>query len=642
MRITDLCCEYMPAQTGRSGTPPCVGTERPCFSFITEDVPEGAAVRYYKILVSSSASLLNDNNGDMWDSGLVYSPDTRCIIYGGKPLSDKKTYYFRAFAMVGKTALKSRPGAFNTGITRLSGWRGGYITACKGAEILYFKREITVKRGIRHAYAYVAGAEFTLFINGKTAGSQSGPEIRGAVRYRFFDLTDDLSQGVNTVVIKVCTHNEKDPPCILFHLDTEYDDGSASIVVSDEKWTAGTSPDAAEGCAAAFCPESCYGAVPCAGKYGTDFPCQTGFASSDGKLNSVFDEVYKLYGEQLFTPYSSACRALVGRRDVFGYVEDLYTMQRPNGSLPDEYEDKNDTFGTDSRSRGEAAFDLPYGLYTMYGDARIISGRYGEMEKYYAFLKSTSDGFIRKGGGSHLTETARFAADALMMKRISEALGYDGKAAYYGEMYEKTREAWYESFEKQEEYGIGDVIGVYSSALKYGLLPNADNAADILDAAVKNKKIGNHIAPHTASDVVDALCDHGGEDSAYAFITELSAERPDLYGGAFRGWLYTRLLGIRPLAPGYRRMSVSPFVGGSVDRVSGSFRCAAGNVTVEWEKSENTAELKVAIPADVTATVSAPGYGIVRADRQRPVRSVECKHGVHAFTLVKIKKETIV
>lgn len=66
----------------------------PGFSWEVGDESRGAIQSAYRILVSSSPDLLNQEEGDIWDSGKIDSGNTIQIKYEGKPLKSSTRYYW--------------------------------------------------------------------------------------------------------------------------------------------------------------------------------------------------------------------------------------------------------------------------------------------------------------------------------------------------------------------------------------------------------------------------------------------------------------------------------------------------------------------------------------------------------------------
>lgn len=81
----------------------------------------------YQILVASSPSILNDNVGDLWDTGKLLSSQSQHIEYNGKELIPLSKYYWKVACWNSKDEKTSfsKPQEFNTGeFNNKLGWRG--------------------------------------------------------------------------------------------------------------------------------------------------------------------------------------------------------------------------------------------------------------------------------------------------------------------------------------------------------------------------------------------------------------------------------------------------------------------------------------------------------------------------------------
>ncbi len=76
--------------------------------------------------------------------------------------------------------------------------------------------------------------------------------------------------------------------------------------------------------------------------------------------------------------------------------------------------------------------------------------------------------------------------------------------------------------------------------------------------------------------------------------------------GAAVSWLWTRLCGIRPLAPGYREIEIAPKPGGSLTAACAVYDSAAGRIVSDWHIEDGTFILRVEIPEGVTARIVLP------------------------------------
>lgn len=69
-----------------------IATQRPTFGWVPD--PTGPTQSAYQILVASSAALLTEGCGDLWDTGRVDAATSINVEYGGAPLAWGSTYYW--------------------------------------------------------------------------------------------------------------------------------------------------------------------------------------------------------------------------------------------------------------------------------------------------------------------------------------------------------------------------------------------------------------------------------------------------------------------------------------------------------------------------------------------------------------------
>lgn len=92
-------------------------------------VPEGLVFQSaYQILVSNSEEKINQNMGDVWDSGKVPGNQSFNLAYGGGALEDNQTYYWKARLWDGD----NRTGRYAASQEFQVGENGGYLTTANG------------------------------------------------------------------------------------------------------------------------------------------------------------------------------------------------------------------------------------------------------------------------------------------------------------------------------------------------------------------------------------------------------------------------------------------------------------------------------------------------------------------------------
>jgi alpha-L-rhamnosidase len=122
--VESLRCEYLVNPLGIDATSPRL-------SWIITSNRRGELQTAYQILVASSQKLLDDDKGDLWDSGKVNSDESAQVGYSGKPLvSDEKCFW-----KVRVWDQDSRPGGWSSvaqwqmGLLEATDWRAAWIGA---------------------------------------------------------------------------------------------------------------------------------------------------------------------------------------------------------------------------------------------------------------------------------------------------------------------------------------------------------------------------------------------------------------------------------------------------------------------------------------------------------------------------------
>src|SRR5581483_2202863 len=125
LNATNLRCEYKTNPLG-------IDKAHPRFDWqLTSDKTELRDQKQsaYQLLVASSEESLNQNRGDLWDSGVVKSDETTQINYDGKPLTSEQRAYWKVRVWDGNGAESgwSKPALFSIGLVCQSDWKAQWI-----------------------------------------------------------------------------------------------------------------------------------------------------------------------------------------------------------------------------------------------------------------------------------------------------------------------------------------------------------------------------------------------------------------------------------------------------------------------------------------------------------------------------------
>ncbi|HEY0055230.1 MAG TPA: hypothetical protein VGB63_07735 [Pedobacter sp.] len=122
LKITNLKCEYLT-------DPIAIESQLPTLSWQLTSLQRAKSQKAYRILAASNISLLGQNKGDYWDSGVINSSNSTQVIYRGKPLRSRKTVYWKVMVWDGKNAQSdwSRSASWSMGLLNAADWKAKWI-----------------------------------------------------------------------------------------------------------------------------------------------------------------------------------------------------------------------------------------------------------------------------------------------------------------------------------------------------------------------------------------------------------------------------------------------------------------------------------------------------------------------------------
>jgi alpha-L-rhamnosidase len=237
--------------------------------------------------VASSREILEADEGDIWNPGLVESEQSSQVTYRGLPLESNREYFWKVRIRdeAGKWHPYSEPATFNTGLLSEDDWTADWIGRGDADEAwsdVYafadrrvseevqnvtpesrspmFRHDFNVGKPVRRARLFVVGLGFyELRLNGEKVGQHvlapAKTIFRKRILYDTYDVTSELSSGENALGIILGNgwfNGQKKywgwqmqwhgSPRAIMQLDIEYTDGSISRIVTDGSWKSSWSP----------------------------------------------------------------------------------------------------------------------------------------------------------------------------------------------------------------------------------------------------------------------------------------------------------------------------------------------------------------------------------------------------------------
>jgi len=199
--INDLKCEYI-------ANPIAIDTAKPRLSWIlksNDSNRRGLKQTAYQILVSSSLSNLNNNNGDLWDTGKHSSDQSIQIEYNGSALRAEKDCFWkvRIWNENDVATAWSAPAQWKMGLITSADWDAAkWIRHSDGSSQVspLLRNEFQVRKTIKSAYAYICGlGYYEMYLNGSKVGDHVlDPAQTNYEKYSYYvtyDITKHLKPG---------------------------------------------------------------------------------------------------------------------------------------------------------------------------------------------------------------------------------------------------------------------------------------------------------------------------------------------------------------------------------------------------------------------------------------------------------------
>ena len=253
-----------------------VATSIPRFSWNYETDAEEVLQTSYRIIVASTKEKAENNQGDLWDSGVTHSQQMLYIPYAGKGLQSRDKAFWKIISTViakgcKKTKVESDVNSFEISLLKQEDWQAKWIGHEFEDDVLvghtrlaarYLRKDFALRDEFSEARLYVSGmGVYSAYLNGQEIAPEEllKPTLSWyskRVYFNTYDVTEMLQQGNNAIGIILeggrytsLRYNAANPnwddsenvfgfgtPRLLLQLEVVYKDGSKELIVSDETW----------------------------------------------------------------------------------------------------------------------------------------------------------------------------------------------------------------------------------------------------------------------------------------------------------------------------------------------------------------------------------------------------------------------
>jgi len=302
---------------------------------------------------------------------------------------------------------------------------------------------------------------------------------------------------------------------------------------------------------------------------------------------------------------------------------------------------------------GSAYILLPWYLHQYYGDTDLFTRHYGHLKRWIEYVRDLrADGIVERAYGDWcppgsntmmecpppLTATAIFYGTLRIMQDFAGQLGKPDDARAFAQLADETKTAFNKKFFDESSGGYGSQTAD-AVALRFGLSPDgrqADVAKSLADGVVTKHDGHAFVGIHGGRPLYTQLSANGFDAEAFqamrqvewpgygymldqGFTTwpEVSHEivpgqrmpprslNHPMHSG-FATWFHESIGGIKPDAPGFKRIELKPHGFGELDWAEVRHDSPYGPIESAWKSEGVEFTWTVSIPPNTTATAYVP------------------------------------
>ena len=227
-----------------------------------------------------------------------------------------------------------------------------------------------------------------------------------------------------------------------------------------------------------------------------------------------------------------------------------------------------------------------------------------------------------------------------IMQRLANELGKAEDERMFADLADKLNLAFNVKFlDSQRHSYAGATQCGYVLALAFGLVPDEQRGpviANLVDDILVAHRGHLSVGLIGMQWLMQTLTEIGRPDVAWKIVTQttrpswgymlskgattiwerwdydtrgpgMNSEALLIQAGNLDAWFYQTLAGIRPAAPGFKKILLQPSLLGDLTWVKAHFDSPYGRIVSNWKIANNRLTMDVTIPANTTAVVVVPG-----------------------------------
>ncbi|MGV8092604.1 MAG: family 78 glycoside hydrolase catalytic domain [Mangrovibacterium sp.] len=380
------------------------------------------------------------------------------------------------------------------------------------------------------------------------------------------------------------------------------------------------------------------------------------------------------------------------------WMKDLAADQYDDGSVPYVVPNVRNN-GQCSPGWGDAATVIPWTMYQVYGDKRILETQYESMKAWVNYIDSISQNdlwfpknsfgdwlFYRPAddndGRSAVTDKnliaqCFFAYSTQLLIQTARILEFEQDVSTYEELLKRIKAAFVKEYVTPSGRLVSGTQTAYVLALQFDMLPENLRAQAAKRLVDNIRAYDNHLTTGFLGTpyICHVLTRFGYTDVAYDLLLQKSYpswlypvtmgattiwerwdgikpdgtfQTPEMNSfnhyayGAIGDWMYRKIAGIDTdeKNPGYKVIRIKPYVTDKLNFAKGELETYYGKITSSWENTAGKLTLNVDIPVNTTAVIYIPGTDAGRitegGKKLSSVKDVELTGTEDGYVMVKV------
>ena len=378
------------------------------------------------------------------------------------------------------------------------------------------------------------------------------------------------------------------------------------------------------------------------------------------------------------------------------WLRDVEADQLPNGSVPFVIPNVLGQNSAGSAGWADVATIIPWNLYLVYGDKRILETQYASMKNWVNFMEGKSVNDLWNTGfhfgdwlfyrpfddndgraavtDKYLIAQSFYAHSTQLLINAAQVLGKTDDVNFYSNRLKKIKAAFLNEYVTPSGRLVSGTQTAMVLALNFDMLPESMRESTAARLVENIKSYDNHLSTGFLGTpyLTDVLTRFGKTDVAYQLLlqesfpswlypvkmgattiwerwngirTDSTFEPASMNSfnhyayGAIGDWMYRRMVGIDNSDGhiGYKHATIKPYLGTGFTHAKGELQTYYGKISNGWKIEGDRLNMEAEIPTNTTAVIYFPSTKNVmvngkRAEEVTGLKFLSTENGYSVFS----------